>query len=413
MWIKIAIRNLRKNFRRSFFSVMAIAVGFVAVNIFNGFTTYIFENLQESFIYGIGNGHVTIFHKGYLDNRNLDLTPYLIDKPTLEKTLLVLDGFDEVVVTGEQLFIQGLISNGETSTVFVAQGKNFKAQNEMLKLTKGVVGGVQFTGRPITDEKPSEIAVSQGLAEKLNFHIDDTGIVTAPTIDGYINALDFTVAKIFKGAEELINDKLIYTPISYAQSLYGTDSIERINVLLTPDTDIDDFSYRLNERLSEAGLSLESQTWINLSEYYQRVESMFDIIFGFIFVIVIFIASLSVINTVSITVFERVREIGTIRALGADSAQITALFVMESILLALAGIIVGSLLTVTTWAGIELAEIKWTPPQYTSEIPLEIYLQPSAYGLTVVIFLMLAVLATLPPVWKALKMDIIQALGHI
>ncbi len=66
-WIKLAIRNLFRNYRRSLFTVLAIGLGFAAVNILGGCTAYIFNNLRDSFIYLQANGHLTVFNAGFLE----------------------------------------------------------------------------------------------------------------------------------------------------------------------------------------------------------------------------------------------------------------------------------------------------------------------------------------------------------
>jgi putative ABC transport system permease protein len=71
-WIKLAVRNLFRNARRSLFTILAIALGFVAVNVLGGFMVYIFNNLQENYIYGEANGHLTIFKTGDLDRGEID-----------------------------------------------------------------------------------------------------------------------------------------------------------------------------------------------------------------------------------------------------------------------------------------------------------------------------------------------------
>ena len=60
-WIRFAFRNLLRNRRRSLYTMIAVAMGYAAINLFGGFTAYIFTNLRESFIYIEANGHLTIF----------------------------------------------------------------------------------------------------------------------------------------------------------------------------------------------------------------------------------------------------------------------------------------------------------------------------------------------------------------
>ena len=66
-WLTLATRNLLRNGRRSLFTIAAIGLGFLAVNVLGGFTAYIFTSLQDSYIYAEANGHLSIFKSGFLD----------------------------------------------------------------------------------------------------------------------------------------------------------------------------------------------------------------------------------------------------------------------------------------------------------------------------------------------------------
>ena len=82
-WVKIGVRNLFKNKRRSFFTMGAIALGFAAVNIFGGFTAYMFRGLEDSFIYAQANGHLALFKKGFLTEGALNPEKYLFTESDL------------------------------------------------------------------------------------------------------------------------------------------------------------------------------------------------------------------------------------------------------------------------------------------------------------------------------------------
>ena len=236
MWIEIAARNLRKNWRRSLFSIFAICISFTAVNIFGCFTAYIFENLRETFIYAGGNGHVTVFKKGFLDEGRIDPVNYLLDETIQSSLQQQLDKLPGIAVVGRQLQIRGLISNGEVSTIFIARGLLFSAYDAMRERARGVVSIKNYQGKRLLDSNVYEIGLSEGLSKALNLTLGTDGMVTSPTVDGFVNALDFKVAQVFTGAPEALDDKLLIVPLSFAQSLYDTRSVERINILLDEST---------------------------------------------------------------------------------------------------------------------------------------------------------------------------------
>ena len=120
-------------------------------------------------------------------------------------------------------------------------------------------------------------------------------------------------------------------------------------MLLADGVDLSVFFEQLNVLLAEADLDVEVVSWSGLSTFYNKVKDMFDVLFAFLFAIVFLIAAMSVVNMVSMAVLERTREIGTLRAMGANRSQVTRLFVLESALLAVFGIFSGIILTILIW----------------------------------------------------------------
>lgn len=89
-------------------------------------------------------------------------------------------------------------------------------------------------------------------------------------------------------------------------------------------------------------------------------------------VIVFAIVVMSVVNTVSMAIMERTREIGTLRALGMKRYGVTRLFACESMMLGLFGSALGIILTLVTWSAVKLTEPTWVPPQISRRVPLEV-----------------------------------------
>jgi len=412
-WLKIASRNLYKNRRRSLFTIAAIALGYGAVNIFGGFTAYVFDSLKETYIYGRGTGDMVVFKRGLFDQGRIDPLRYLM---TRQETDLIRDHIKKqgiAKIMTSQIQISGLMSDGEISAVFIASGRVPSEYHELRSQAQGVISRIEnYSGAWLSDDSPYGIAVSEGLAAKLGQGKDGRAILSSPTIDGMVNALDVEIVQTFQAGSELLNDKLILVPLTLAQELYQTDSVEQINLLLQEGLDIEKTRQQLEAQLRAAGLDVEVRRWEQLIPSYFKVKDMFDIIFGFIFIIVFTIAAMSIVNTINMAVMERTREIGTLRALGANRSSIGQLFSIEGALLGLTGILAGLILTFSAWAAVLILEPSWIPPQFTSRIPIEIYLLPVNLLLSGLIFLMLALVAAIPPSLRISRRDIVEALGH-
>ena len=154
-------------------------------------------------------------------------------------------------------------------------------------------------------------------------------------------------------------------------------------------------------------------TWQDLSDFYTQVHGMFDMIFGFIFSIVLTVVVMSVANSMGMTVIERTREIGTLRAIGLKRSGVVRLFTMESMLLTLIGCVTGLLIALGVRWGVNAAHISYVPPNSSGAVLLLVDIDA---GRTVFTFILMGVVGTLAaymPARRAAKKDIIDALGHV
>lgn len=397
------------------FTIVAIGLGFAAVNIFGGFTAYIFLSLEDSHIYAQGNGHLTIFKKGFLNEGKMNPTAYLLSEAEVKAIREVLRDFPAVRVVTPQLLISGLLSNGEVSTIFRAVGRVPSDVRAIRNYGKGTIAKIDlFTGKPLADEVTYGIGLSTGLAKVLKLHLGSDAIAMAPTVNGQINALDGEVFQTFDTALDVLNDMLAIVPIRFAQSLYDTTSVDRLGVLLSETREVARVKPTLARALSERGLNVEVRTWNELDPLYTKTKNMFDIIFLFIFVIVLVIVVMSVVNTMSMAILERTREIGTLRALGTKQRGIVNLFALESAMLGALGCLAGMILTLTGWFIVNVVvKPTWIPPIITKRIPLEVYLVPAYIAYSALFLIILSVAAAILPARKAARREIVDALGHV
>uniref|UniRef100_A0A832A3M0 ABC transporter permease n=1 Tax=Desulfacinum infernum TaxID=35837 RepID=A0A832A3M0_9BACT len=411
-WFRIAARNLIKNKRRSLLTMLAIAFGYGAVNLFGGFTAYMYEGLREGAVYGTMRGHLTLFKEGFLEKGQLDPTAYLLSPEELQAVEAVCRCLPQVVLATPQMGFTGLISNGKVSTIFIGRGVMASALREIW--TRRFLTRVQeFDGRPLDDAVPDGVAVSRGLARLVDLKLDATAVVLANTVDGLVNALDVTVAQMIDVGASALEDKVLLAPLGFARSLLDTQGADRVVLLLERYEQTETVRARLGAALKQAGLPVEIRNWIELSPEYTRTKKMFDMIFFFVFVIVFVIVVMSVVNTMSMAVMERIREIGTLRALGLKRRGVLVLFGLESLLLGLVGGVLGMGVTTLGWFWVKVAEPMWTPPTMVRPIPLKIFFVPEYLGFSWLVMVGLCLLASVVPARRAARQNVVEALGHV
>jgi putative ABC transport system permease protein len=247
----------------------------------------------------------------------------------------------------------------------------------------------------------------------LNLSTSSRAVLFTNTSAGQANAVDIDVRSLYNTGVAATNDKSIRIPLDLARRLYDVEGADRVRVLLTNEDQVDPVRTRLSALFAANNLSLDIRDWKQLSSFYRQVKSLFDTIFSFIFSIVAIVVIMSVVNTMSMTVVERTREIGTLRALGMKRGQIVALFSVEALLLATVGVAVGVAVTLVVVFAVNSFGLSYVPPSSSDRVPLLVDILPGGMALTFLMLALLTSIAALFPASGASRKGIVDALGHV
>ena len=409
-WIRLAFRNILRNRRRTLITLLAVSVGFAAVSLFRGYIHNTYSGLRNSAIKGEGLGHLTIYKTGWLENGTIDPDRYMFTREETDRVTALVRADKDVVLASPRLHISGLVSNGTVSTIFMAAGV-VPRDDRTIKAEWADFRPIE--GKPLDDDTPYGVEMAEGLARHLGLHPGSDGVIMASTLDGQMNAMDILVSGVYDSGSDATNDKIMRVPFSFAQALYDTEKVDRIVVLLDDWHKTADARAHLTALLTEAGLSCEIKTWDELSLFYGKVRGMFGMIFLFLFSIVLIIVVMSTINTMSMAVMERTREIGTLRSLGVKRRGISILFAMEGGMLGVLGSAGGAVFTVIAWAVIRIIQPSYTPPGVSTPVPLIVNLLPQAMLTLTLFMVVLSLGAAIIPARHAAGQNVVDALGHV
>lgn len=415
---KLALRGLARNRRRSLVTLLAIALGFAAIALFAGYTHNVYDGLARQSIHGEMLGHLTLSKRGMRKEGKLDPERYLLSAKEVDAISRLLEDEPHVVLVAPRLGLSGLISNGRASTIFIAEGI---APEAVVRLRQGALteqekrSGLYENMKMRLDPAHPEVAsLSEGLAEMLHLNVGGQAVVLVNTLTGQANALDITLGKSFNTGNAGSNDKFAFVSLDLARTLLdAAGRANRLTVLLDDVNRTEAMRERLAGKLRDAGFDIEIQTWQELSDFYNQVHGMFDMIFGFIFSIVLTVVVMSVANSMGMTVVERTREIGTLRAMGLKRGGVVRLFTTESMLLSLIGCVAGLLVTLGVRWGINMANISYVPPNSAGAVPLLVDMDAGRVAFTFVLMCVVGTLAAYLPARRAARKDIIDALGHV
>lgn len=415
---KLALRGLARNRRRSLVTLLAIAFGFSAIALFAGYTHNVYGGLARQSIHGEMLGHLTLSKRGMRKEGKLDPERYLLTAQEVAAITEIIKSQPHVELVAPRLTMSGLVSNGRASTIFIAEGIDptvmERMQSSVLTAQEKESGLYNNLKKRLDPAHAEVVALSEGLAEMLHLATGGQAAVLVNTLSGQANALDITVGQSFNTGNAGSNDKFAFVSLALARSLLDAEGrADRLTVLLDNVERTEAMRLLLLEKLRAAGFDVEIMTWQELSDFYNQVHGMFDMIFGFIFSIVLTVVVMSVANSMGMTVIERTREIGTLRAIGLKRGGVIRLFTTESMLLALIGCMLGLLITLGVRWGINLAGISYVPPNSAGRVPLLVDLDTGRVAFTFLLMCVVGTMAAYLPARRAARKDIIDALGHV
>jgi putative ABC transport system permease protein len=409
-WIRLATRNILRNKRRALVTLFAIGVGFAAISLFRVYVSHMYSGLQTMAIRGEGLGHLTIYKTGWLEKGKLDPEKYMFSKAEVGTIIKLVEAEKGVVLATPQINLTGIASNGTVSTIFLAQGVVPK-DDMTIKGSWNAFRPVKGAG--LEDEKNYGVEMAQALAKFLNLSPGKDGVVMAPTLGGQMNAMDIQVSGVFDSGSDAMNDKYLRVTFAFAQSLLDTEKADRVVVLLEDTNKTEQMRKLLLAKLKGAGIGTEIKMWNELSLFYSKVRGMIDMMFLFIFCIVLVIVVMSTVNTMGMAVLERTREIGTLRALGLKRRGVSFLFAMEGGFLGLFGSLIGVVLHSAVWAAIRYIRPTYTPPGVCTPVPLTVAYIPEGLIVLTICLVVLSLVAAIIPARRAAKQNIVNALGHV
>lgn len=395
------IRNIGRNKRRSLAVLALIALGSAALLLAGGYAAANFTGLRERTIRN-GVGHLQLSAAA-----ETGVDPSLAEGLTGHDALRTRVMEDtRVKAATARVDFTGLASTGEESVAVIGRGIEAEQEYERAGFVPTMV-----QGRPVAMSQEHESLVAAGLAKSLKLTPGDRLTLMSATVDGAINGIDTTVVGIYTTGVRELDERSVVVRLDTAQTLLATDRISRLVVVLHDTAQTAAVHANLASTLAPG---IRIRTWSELATFYHQVRSLYSGIFGFLGIIITVLVVLSAGNAMTMTVMERVREIGTLMAVGTSRLRILALFVVEGLALGAIGGGLGLALGYTLARLLTAADIQMPPPPtFTTGFPLEIEVVPALYAAVLGMMVLTLGTAALLPALRAARLRITDALGHV
>jgi putative ABC transport system permease protein len=352
--MRLAFRNLFRNTRRTVLTVMLVALSLAALisvdGIMRGMLTLLVENVTSTL-----SGEAQVHQVGFRENLDVDL--YMENSAEIEQTLgqnAALASYSPRVISGS------MISSSYNVSAGMVYGIDAEREKANSKVEAAVLRGEYLTG------EDGELLIGYALAELLEVDLGDRIVLTlSEATTGELAQALFRISGILDFGMRELDDNFVFVNIASARKALAMSEQQTHEFVLTfvnpqdaenPDSEI--FQQLNNEEIETLG-------WLEINKelgFIIELSAYSSLIVG---AILFLLASLGVINSMFMSIYERIYEFGVIKAIGTRPAEITKLILCEALLLAVFSCGIGMLLGFAfgSWSaanGLSLGEMEFS-----------------------------------------------------
>lgn len=332
--LKIAWRNIFRQKRRTILTVLTMFGGFTLSAISIGWADGTYNRIIEMFTRN-RLGHVQIHAVGYLDK------PSLYRKiDDYEKVGRIVEQTEYVDSWAPRLYSAGLASVGDKTAGVQIIGIDPERESQATRFEKKVIDGRSFSKAPA-----HEAILGKAVARTLQAKPGNEIVIVSQGADGSIANDLYNVIGIVETGDAVMDQSAFYLHLVDAQELLVLEgSIHEIVVIAKKLDEVEDATILLRQRLSE--FKLDVAPWQEFARsFYVAMEADKKGSWVMLFVVILIVA-IGVLNTVLMTVLERTREYGVLRAVGTRPPQIFRLVIIEVALMGIISVIIGIILSI-------------------------------------------------------------------
>lgn len=406
-YLKMAWRNMWRNWRRTSIALIAIVLGLILLLFFDGMLQG-----SDQAIYGnavrLYGGNLQIHAPGFRAKVNR-LPLYPLDN--VEKVIQTVRAQPQVVAAAKRINTGGLVSSREGSFAV-----NITAIEPAVEAALSIQATHISAGRFLMDGEGDALLIGKGLADLLKVTAGERVTLLGHSKHETMRQRTMTIVGVYDLGMPELEKHLVFITLPEAQTLYNLQDQATEVAISLQDVSQDSI---VMKTLQTALPGYEVDSWMTLHPEIQetlQTKLAFTTFFG---LFIIFIACIGILNLQLMAVFERTREMGVLAALGMKGRQVTWLFLLEGTLIgafgALLGCLIGgALLGVLSQVGFDFSFASGLG-EYTALMGNRLY--PSiTIGDAInrgVIVVFIAALASLYPAWQAAQKEPAEALHHV
>ena len=346
--LHLAWKNLWRNRRRTLITLAAIAFSIMLVQAFHNLSQGVYAGMVDSGVRA-GSGHIAIYRQGYLASR--EETLHFTDRGLIE-AIEAIDGVQKVL---PRLTIPALAQSSRESRGIVLLGVDPARERNVNPFLKSLPEDDWLRSADGRDA-----VVGARLLAELQIAAGQKFVVTAQHEDGTLHSELLRVRGVVTTGMKDVDGALIMVGRERAALLTGSiGRVHELAIVLT-NPDLEAVVTKQVSILTAPRPEIEVVSWERAMPNLANAIKLDYTSQKFIFLIILAIVTIGVINTLLMSVMERMREFGVILALGSKPATLRRMILLEALALGLVAAAAGSFLgCLATWylvaVGIDLA----------------------------------------------------------
>lgn len=400
LWV-IAYRDLGRNRRRTLFTLIAVALGVGMLILLEGYIAGVWDGALQNAI-RLQTGHVQVRNPEYEEQKVSLAWADLLQNAG--ETAANAAALPEVKAAAPVLWATAILN-----TVDDSAGLRLYGVDPASALYDPIRAAVT-AGKFLSADDRSGILLGKRLADDLGIGVGQNVSLTVVDADGQASEATFVVTGLFASGVPGYDQNSAFMPLDKAQAFTGVgDRASAVVVLLHRQEDADRVAAAL------AGPDKAIKTWQQMHQLLMDTVETTALMYSLLDLIVMLVVAVIIANTLLMAVFERIREMGILAALGMKGRQIMLMFLIQATILGLIGIAIGVALGSAGVAylatkGIYIGDIATTAESIAVGSTLYGRFVPGQFARLSLWTLVVILVAALYPAWFAARMEPVDAL---
>ena len=405
MLFQIAWRNIWRNKARSLVVISSIIIGVWAGIFIMSFAWGLYKNNIDESVYR-QLSHIQIHHPTFGEENDSKFTITNTDEIVKQ-----LQSDDRIASVSSRVISTGMITSPTTAGGVTIYGINPASEITQIRLNEYVREGAYFDSG-----KQNEILIGEKLAKKLKVKFKSKVVLTFTNVNSEIVSGAFRISGIYRSKNISLDEVNVYVQQKHLQELLELKSSESNEIaILVKDEEQLDTIKKFSVGVVPKG---KIEDWKALSPELSMIIESFNLYTYIISGIILLALTFGIINTMLMSVLERIRELGMLMAIGLNKRKIFIMIMLETIYLTVIGSPIGLLvgwLTVTVLGktGINISMFSEGLASYGFSSMIYPALEQEKYLIIVTMCLITAVLSAIYPAYKALQLNPSEAIRKI